>query len=186
MLENIGSPVGMWISELPKKSVFIGGLSHDWFYLIAATKPKERGYNAIAIGKFSDNSFKIKFYGGFSAWGLTRQELKDQFCAHSFVSRMSKGPDDEDEGGDEEGEYNYSGYEYAGYDRYFTDLNGLCLLIQSFQGNELGITVANTRDILKSFDIPLETREEMATKFQFDPIGEGMPGLPRVDKAALE
>lgn len=183
VLVSHSGPIATWVAELAKKSVFIDGLSHDLFYLIAATKPKERGYDAIAVGKFHDDSFKIKFYGGFTTWGLNRQVLRDYYFAKSFLSRMNKGgPGDED---DEGGEDAYV-CDYAGYERYFTNLNGLCLLIQSFQGNERGVTVASTRDILKAFDISQEQREEMATKFQFYSIGKGMPGLPKLDKAALD
>ena len=65
-------------TTLRVKPVFMDGLTTTKTYLVLATQPGNPVYNCVAIRRFSDGSFKLKFYPNMEEWGFSTGALFDR------------------------------------------------------------------------------------------------------------
>jgi hypothetical protein len=147
---------GVWAAGLADKPVFIDGLSHSLFYLIVAAKNSSDDYQAVVIGKFGPDSFKVKMYGSFEDWGFLPAGLQDKFNAREFLSRKGRGD--------------------AGYERYMTNRQGVMAILAALQQTR-GVTVCPIPKIMPAYDLPMAERQAISS--QLHPQREGRrPTLP--------
>lgn len=166
-----GAPEG-WTTGLAQKPVFIDGLTHSLFYLIVASKNDSRDYQAVVIGMFSPEMFKVKMYGSFEDWGFTKSSLADKFRGSDFLSRAI--PDDADE---------YNEEEHLGYERYMTDAKGVVLLMKALSETR-GVTVCPVKSLMEAYNMPYSERQEVHNLLQ-PFVGAVRPRLPFVAPTLL-
>jgi hypothetical protein len=152
--EDVEAPAANWGTGLSDKPVFIDGLSHELFYLIVASKNESRTYQAVVIGMFGSNEFKVKMYGTFEEWGFNTGSLADKFRAKHFLSRAI--PKDPAE---------YDPEEHAGYERYMTDQEGVARLLKALTQTQ-GVTVCPVKEVMKAYNMPYEERKEVHNLLQ--------------------
>jgi hypothetical protein len=153
---------GDWATGLANMPVFIDGLTHKLFYLIVACKNSSDKYQAVVLGKFGPNQFKVKFYGNFEEWGFTEGSLREKFNANDFL---------------------YHG-ESIGYARYWTDRRGVDAILDALDHTR-GVTVCPVSGVYQAFDIPAKIRAEVSLACH--PLRGGhRPALPFFPKPLLE
>jgi hypothetical protein len=153
---------GAWAAGLSTHPVFIDGLSHELFYLIAATKTSADDYQAIVIGKFGQDSYKVKMYGKFEDWGFTKAGLEDKYDARDFLSRHK---------------------ESAGYQRYYTSRKGVEKLLAALEQTR-NVTVCPAEGVQSAFEMPRALRAKVASALH-PTRGGKRPQLPFTPPVAL-
>jgi hypothetical protein len=147
---------GAWATGLATRPVFIDGLTHSLFYLIVGCKNSADSYQAVVVGRFAPDVFKIKFYGKFEDFGFTKSSISDKFGGSCFLDRSDK--DD------------------AGYQRYYTNRDGLAKILKAL-GETRGVTVAPLEQVLDAYNMPQPERAKIAN--QVHPARGGhRPTLP--------
>lgn len=155
---------GAWASGLSTGPVFIDGLTHSLFYLIVAAKNSAESYQAVVVGKFNSDWFKVKFYGRFSDWGFNTASLADKFRAQGFLDRSD---------------------ERAGYQRYMTDRQGVDLILAALLQTR-NTTVAPVENVMDAFEVPHRVRKAITDRAQPNRIGHVKPVLPFTHIELLE
>jgi hypothetical protein len=134
---------GKWAAGLTVGPVFIDGLTSSLTYLIVACKESADEYQAVVIGKWGDECFKVKMYGCFEDWGFNKSSLMDKFRAEDFLNRNREGD--------------------AGYQRYFTDREGVRRIIHAL-GQTRGVLVAPFEKVFEAYNISFYDRQVISER----------------------
>lgn len=147
---------GKWAAGLSDYPVFIDGLSTTLFYLIVAAKNNADNYQAVVVGKWGEDEYKIKMYGTFEDWGFTQSSIAENFRGNYFRSRT--GADD------------------AGYERYITDTEGVIAIMNALSQTR-NVTVCPPDKLEAAFHTTILERKAIALALH--PIrGGGRPQIP--------
>lgn len=79
------------IETLRVKPVFMDGLTTYKTYLVLATNPSNPTFNCVAVRRFSDGQFKLKFYPNAEAWGFSVSGLEARGLSSHLNRKRSEG-----------------------------------------------------------------------------------------------